>query len=193
MKKKALDAVMLAGLVISLLLGGMRSFAAECEKVQTQVLRLHIPANSDSSEDQQMKLQLRDYILEKYGTELAAEADINSAKERIAELLPEIEADCRAFLQERAADYSATAELTEMYFTTRSYEAVTLPAGTYTALRITLGTGEGKNWWCVMFPPLCIPVASEVTDELPDILTGEGTEIEIRFAVYELLKELLDK
>lgn len=184
---------MLLGLTLSLLLGSMRGFAADCERVQDEVLRLHIPANSDSAEDQQMKLLLRDYILEEYGTELAAETDITAAKERIAALLPAIEADCCAFLREHGADYSATAELTEMYFTTRTYEDVTLPAGTYTALRITLGTGEGHNWWCVMFPPLCIPVASDVTDELPDILTGEGTEIEIRFAVYEFFKALLNK
>lgn len=193
MKRTALDILMLVGLVLSLLLGSMSGFAADCEKVQDEVLRLHIPANSDSAEDQRMKLLLRDYILDEYGTELAAETDITGAKERITALLPQIEADCRIFLREHGAEYSATVQLTEMYFTTRTYEDVTLPAGTYTALRITLGTGEGHNWWCVMFPPLCIPVASDATDELPDILTGEGTEIEIRFAVYEFLRTLLNK
>lgn len=193
MKHAAIDIIMALGLALSLLLGGLRSFALECESVQDEVLRLHIPANSDSAEDQQMKLRLRDHILSVYGAQLAAETDISAAKERITALLPEIEADCREFLRENGADYSASVQLTDMYFTTRTYEDVTLPAGNYTALRITLGSGEGQNWWCVMFPPLCIPVASEMSEELPDVLTGEGAEIEVKFAVYEFFKKLFCK
>ncbi len=188
-----MDILMAAGLAISLLLGGLKAFAADCESVQDKVLRLHIPANSDSAEDQQMKLCLRDHILTEYGTELASETDITAAKEQIEALLPEIEADCCAFLAEQGADYSATVQLVDMYFSTRTYENVTLPAGNYTALRITLGSGEGKNWWCVMFPPLCIPAAAEVSEELPDVLAAEGTEIEFKFALYEFLKKLFCK
>ncbi len=188
-----LDILMAAGLAASLLLGGMRGFAQDCERIQSEVLRLHIPANSDSAYDQRMKLALRDYILDEYGTQLASYSDISEAKERISELLPEIEADCREFLLLNGADYSATAQLTEMYFTTRSYEDVTLPAGSYTALRITLGSGEGQNWWCVMFPPLCIPVACELTEELPDTLVGDPEEVEVKFALYEFFKKILKK
>ena len=140
-----------------------------------------------------MKLRLRDHILTEYGTELAAETDITAAKQQIEALLPEIEADCCAFLAEQGADYSATVQLVDMYFSTRTYENVTLPAGNYTALRITLGSGEGRNWWCVMFPPLCIPAAAEVSEELPDVLAAEGTEIEFKFALYEFLKKLFCK
>ena len=184
---------MALGLALSLTLGGVRSFAQDCERVQDEVLRLHIPANSDSAEDQRMKLRLRDHILTEYGAELSSEADISSAKARIQAMLPEIEAECCEFLRRNGASYKATAELTEMYFSTRTYEDVTLPAGEYTALRITLGTGEGRNWWCVMFPPLCIPAVSEPTEELPDSLYGEGETVEIRFAVFELLKRWLNK
>lgn len=77
-----------------------------------------------------------------------------------------------------------------MYFTTREYENVTLPAGDYLALRITLGSGEGHNWWCVMFPPLCIPMASEPIDE--DVIPGDFTSdrIEIKFAVFEFFRSI---
>lgn len=191
MKKTAVDILMALGLVLSVALGGMKSFAADCESVQSEVLRLHIPANSDSASDQCIKLKLRDHILTVYGEQLSCESDISAAKEHIQTLLPEIEADCKRFLQENGADYSATAELTEMYFSTRTYEDVTLPAGDYTALRITLGSGEGRNWWCVMFPPLCIPMVSEPTEDIPDSLYGEGETVEIKFAVYEFFKKLL--
>ncbi len=189
-----MDMIMAGGLALSLLLGGARSFAQDCENVRSEVLRLHIPANSDSAEDQRLKLRLRDHILNEYGGQLAAEtSDISAAKGRIAELLPEIEEECCGFLRDNGADYGATAELTEMYFSTRTYENVTLPAGDYTALRITLGSGEGKNWWCVMFPPLCIPVASEIAEELPDTLIGESSEVEVKFALFEFFKKLLKK
>ena len=193
MKKITLDIFMALGLVLSITLGGIRGFAQDCENVQSEVLRLHIPANSDSAEDQRMKLKLRDHILTEYGERLATEGDITSATAQIQALLPEIESDCCEFLRRNGADYSATAELTEMYFSTRTYENVTLPAGEYTALRITLGTGEGRNWWCVMFPPLCIPAVSEPTEELPDSLYGETKTVEIKFAVYEFFKKLLRK
>lgn len=193
MKKAIIDILMALGLVLSISLGGIKGFAQECESIQDKVLRLHIPANSDSASDQRIKLRLRDHILNIYGEQLAYETDISAAKEHIQALLPAIEAECCAFLRENGADYSAAAELTEMYFTTRTYEDVTLPAGEYTALRITLGSGEGKNWWCVMFPPLCIPVVSEPTEALPDSLYGEGETVEIRFAVYEFFKKLLCK
>lgn len=193
MKKATLDILMALGLVLSLMLGGIRSFAQDCESVHNEVLRLHIPANSNSADDQRMKLRLRDHILTEYGAQLSEESDIAAATQRIQALLPEIEADCCEFLRENGADYEATAELTEMYFSTRTYEDVTLPAGEYTALRITLGTGEGNNWWCVMFPPLCIPAVSEPTEELPDTLYGKDETVEIKFAVFELLKRWLKK
>ena len=196
MKKHTLDIIMAAGLALSLALGGFGGFARECEAVQHEVLRLHIPANSDSEYDQQIKLMLRDYVLQKYSTQLSAEKDLAAAQQSISTLLPEIERSCCGFLSAHGVPYKAKAELTEMYFTTRTYDNVTLPAGTYTALRITLGSGEGKNWWCVMFPPLCIPIATErgeMTAQLPDALvdTDENTDIEIRFALFELLRKVI--
>ncbi len=197
MKNITADIIMAAGLAISLLLGSFGGFAQECEAVQSEVLRLHIPANSDSEYDQQMKLSLRDFVLEEFGTRLSSASALPEAQQCTKTLLPEIERECCRFLTEHGADYSAKAELVEMYFTTRVYENVTLPAGTYTALRITLGKGEGHNWWCVMFPPLCIPMStdrSETEAMLPqELLNNEGGEIKIKFALFELLKNLIHK
>lgn len=192
----ALDIIMAAGAALSLLLGNFGGFARECEEIPQEVLRLHIPANSDSEYDQSMKLAVRDFVLEEYGTLLADSDNVGDAAEQVRELLPEIEKSCCEFLSQQGTDYGAKAELTEMYFTTRQYDSVTLPAGDYQALRITLGSGEGHNWWCVMFPPLCIPLASEPLpeEELPaDFVTDNSSNrIEIRFAVFEFFKGLFE-
>ena len=188
------DIVMALGIASALLLSGFRGFATDCESVQSKVLRLHIPANSDSEYDQDIKLKLRDYILEEYSAQLACESDITHAIAQTEALLPEIEAACNDFLASECAPYGAKAELCNMHFNTRVYDNVTLPAGEYTALRITLGSGEGQNWWCVMFPPLCIPVASEEkqTELLPDVLVSEkkNEKVEVKFALFEFFEWL---
>lgn len=208
MKRYLLDIIMAAGILVSMALGFFADFSEKAEQVQGEVLRLHIPANSDSERDQQIKLALRDALLEEYGIRLASSGSLSEAEENAAALLPEIEQFANAFLKERGADYTASAELTEMYFTTREYERVTLPAGNYRALRITLGSGEGHNWWCIMFPPLCIPcvsrplTAEEESAETPDAQTEQCEEsvlacfekpkqIKVKFAVYEWIKSLM--
>lgn len=194
MKIRILDLIMAAGAAAAVLIGSFTAFSQSAEKVQSEVLRLHIPANSDSEEDQAIKLKLRDMLLEKYGAELSDSADLYEAETRVKELLPRIEQTSTDFLKENGFDYSAKAELKTMYFTTRTYGDVTLPAGNYTALRVTLGTGEGHNWWCVMFPPLCLPACSynEDDEKTNDILGDfeKPHDVKIKFAIYEFLKSL---
>ena len=196
--KKVLTSIFLAiGAAFFFCVGGFLTFAENCEEVCGEVLRLHIPANSDSDFDQQIKLALRDALLTKYGAALADSGSLPEAQRRTEKLLPEIERFCCEFLEENGADYSARAELTEMYFTTRRYDRVTLPAGNYRALRITLGSGEGHNWWCVMFPPLCLPCCAvpEEDSDSGDLLSDfeEEREITVKFAVYEYLKALFSE
>ena len=91
-----------------------------------------------------------------------------SADEAIEKISPEIsflEEAANSVLKENGFDYTAEIEITREYFSTRQYEDVTLPAGEYTALKVVLGEGDGHNWWCVMFPPLCLPAASDIQDE----------------------------
>ncbi|MDE6733465.1 MAG: stage II sporulation protein R [Oscillospiraceae bacterium] len=173
--------------------GAFRTFSASCEEVRGEVLRLHIPANSDSDEDQAVKLRLRDALLERFGGELSDCGDLAAATERAVALLPEIERFANEFLAENGFSYGAKAELVEMYFTTREYERLILPAGQYTALRVTLGSGAGKNWWCVIFPQLCLPAASEheISEQknAGQVLEafGKPQKITPKFAVYEWL------
>ena len=188
MTARILDLIMAAGAALSILMSSFTGFARECDEIPSEVLRLHIPANSDSPRDQQIKLELRDYILEEYGSRLTSAHSRGEAAETVRAMLPEIQKTCCEFLSQQGVDYGAAAELTEMYFPTRRYEQATLPAGEYQALRITLGSGQGHNWWCVLYPAMCIPLAAEPLDELPEDFTGD--RVEVRFAVYEFFRGL---
>lgn len=185
--------LMCLGIAAFTALGAFRTFSASCEDVTSEVLRLHIPANSDSEEDQSVKLRLRDVLLEKYGGELSGSGGLDEAQARARELLPDIERTANEFLKENGFGYKATAELVEMRFTTREYDRLILPAGNYKALRVTLGSGEGHNWWCVIFPQLCLPAVSEPDEdsaaELLDTF-GKPQKVKVKFAVYEWLQGL---
>ena len=166
------------------------TFSQNCEDVCNEVLRLHIPANSNSVEDQKIKLELRDYLL---SDEFGECESLNSAEELATEKLSEIEHKCTEFLSQRGFDYGAKAELVSMYFTTREYDRLILPAGKYKAIRVTLGKGEGENWWCVIFPQLCLPAVSEkpqqqnsTSDEVLETF-GKPQRVTVKFALYELL------
>ena len=158
------------------------------------VLRLHVIAASDSEEDQALKLRLRDELLKKYGERLSGARDIDSAEAALRELLPELEEDCNLWVKRWGWDYKVTAELSAEWYDTRVYEDFTLPRGTYTSLIIRIGEGEGKNWWCVMFPPLCLDMATEPMpeDDLPPKYSKEeskliaGGKYNIKFKLLEL-------
>ena len=129
MTARSLDIIMALGAALALLLGGFAGFAKECDEIPSEVLRLHIPANSDSPRDQEIKLALRDCVLQEYGTQLSGASSREEAADTVRGLLPEIEKTCCEFLSQQGVDYGAKAELTEMYFPTRRYEQATLPGG----------------------------------------------------------------
>lgn len=188
--------VLSVGILAFAALGAFRTFSESCEEIGGEVLRLHIPANSDSDEDQAVKLRLRDVLLEKYGGELSGSGGLEEAEARARVLLPDIERTANEFLKENGFDYKAKAEITEMWFTTREYERLILPAGNYRAIRVTLGSGEGHNWWCVIFPQLCLPAVSEPAEDGDDgaeeVLEtfGKPQKVTVKFAIYEWLQSL---
>lgn len=193
--KKVLTSVFLAiGAAFFFCAGGFLTFAENCEDVCSEVLRLHIPANSDSEEDQAIKLKLRDYVLGEFSGELAACKSLDEAEKKAEELLPEIERKSTEFLERNGFSYGAKAELVTMDFTTREYDKLILPAGKYRAIRITLGSGEGHNWWCVIFPQLCLPAASKIenAENAEEVLAnfGKPQGITIKFAVFEWFQNL---
>lgn len=188
--------ILIFGITASFIFGSLMLFLEKCDEVQGEVLRLHIPANSDSEADQRIKTAVRDYILAEYGELLNGCSTLQQAQSKVQELLPEIETSATQFLSENGFDYTAKAELVTMYFTTREYDTLILPAGEYHALRITLGSGEGHNWWCVIFPQLCLPCASQTQSDSYDCAEkvldsfGKPQKVKFKFAIYELFSEI---
>lgn len=192
MKKKELAILM--GLLLSLILTSFAGFAKECDVIRDDTFRLHILANSDSQEDQAVKLKVRDRILQEFSFLFADAQDKNQAMQNVQAHLEEIVSCARQVLKENGKEPVASAQVVNMYFTTREYEDFTMPAGMYDALRITLGEGKGHNWWCVMFPPMCIPAAAQqqtlqenYTEQEQQIITSPP-EYEARFFLVELFE-----
>lgn len=126
--------------------------AAEADYTQSGILRLHVIANSDEEKDQSAKLAVRDAVLPLLKS-ASSEAE---AEEMVLSLAPQILQTARQALQEQGCDYDAQLLLGDFSFPCREYEQIAYPAGKYRALRIVLGRGQGHNWWCVLFPPLCL-------------------------------------
>ena len=118
--------------------------------------RLHVIANSDSDADQQVKMQVRDAVLEATKDGILQCTNAQEARAYIEKNLEIIEKTANETLAANGFDYTATAQVGTFHFPDRTYQNVTYPEGDYQALRISLGKGEGHNWWCVMFPPLCL-------------------------------------
>lgn len=189
------------GIVVAILFS-ICSFAKTSEEIRSDVLRLHVIANSDTSVDQNLKLRLRDYILQEGKDIFNGSVNVENAVEKIEPVLPELEKSAKAFVNQAGFDYDVKISLSNEYFTTRTYETVTLPAGKYLALRVVIGSGEGHNWWCVMFPPMCVPAADK-KDEIENVFSVKEIKLveskpkyEPRFKVvevYEQLKEIISE
>ena len=173
-------------------------FSKTSEKIRSDVLRLHVIANSDSSVDQNLKLRLRDYILEEGEDIFDGSVNVENAVKKIEPKLAELENSAETFVKNAGFDYDVKITLSNEYFTTRTYESVTLPAGKYLALRVVIGSGEGHNWWCVMFPPMCVPAADK-KDEIENVFTDKEIKLveskpkyEPRFKVVEIYEQIRD-
>lgn len=178
---------------------GMWNFAADCEDIRENVLRLHVLANSDEVQDQTLKLQVRDRILSECGALFEQLQSKQQAKQVTAEWLGELQRVAQAEVTARGYDSPVDVELVNMFFDHRAYDTLELPAGRYDALRVTIGKAEGKNWWCIVYPALCLP-ASEVnqqTEVLETILGEHGAELvtnaenyKVEFAVVEMFEKI---
>lgn len=165
-----------------------------------QVLRLHVIANSDGAEDQATKLAVRDRILAEAEQLCPAGASQAEARAALADHLDDLAAAGQEVVDARGSEDRVTATLTRCWFPTKAYRGFALPAGEYEALRIVIGAGEGHNWWCVAFPPLCTGAASETvdtaraaglfTDGQARLVTGDGGGYVLKFKSMELLGEL---
>ena len=160
-----LEMAALIGLVITLGVSSVTGFMRDCTEIRQEVLRIHILADLDQEADQAVKLQVRDAVLEAINQDFSGDGTLEGTIACLEGEMDRIEETANEVLAEAGMLYQAKAELTEMYFTTREYErngsTFSMPAGRYQALRITLGSGEGHNWWCVAYPPMCIDAAVE--------------------------------
>lgn len=168
-------------------------FQAECTRLPDDVFRLHIIANSDSEADQSLKLKIRDEVL-KFTCAIYQNADSKESAESLTkENISEIEKIADRVIKENGYNYSANASVTNMYFDTRHYDDYTLPSGKYDALRITIGEGKGKNWWCVMYPSICISSES-ADDKAKEVFDDEEYNIvknekfEYKFKIVEIFE-----
>ena len=195
---KKWELALMFGVLCALVLGGWLN--QEQAQLADRVIRLHVIANSDDPQDQALKLAVRDRVLAKAETLYTADATREQALEILSSHLPELAREGRAVVEEWGSDQPVTAQLEQCWFPTKEYEDFALPAGEYTALRIVIGEGEGQNWWCVAFPPLCLGAASETIQEATQagsftpgqaaLMTGENGGYVLKFKSMELLGEL---
>ncbi len=186
------------GMIVAIILSTV-SFAFDCREIRNNVVRLHVLANSDSDADQRVKLLVRDALLESGAEIFSGAATVEDVAMYLESEKDELVATAEKVLSENGFAYGVKIELVREYFTTRTYDEYTLPAGEYLAVKVLLGNAEGHNWWCVMFPPLCLPAASKNEDV--HIAVGErGTEIikggnkyKVKFKIVELYESVKNR
>ena len=171
----------------------------EANGIYEQVIRLHVIANSDSDEDQQLKLHVRDEVLDRIGVIVDGCEDVSEAYNAINDNLDLLESSAKDAVAEYGYQYNVKTLLTNEYYPTKEYEEVTLPSGEYISLRVIIGEGKGKNWWCVLYPPLCTGSAS-VKEELSEtgftpsqirlITDSEDSEYRVRFKIVEFFSDV---
>ena len=164
-----------------------------------RVVRLHVLANSDTEEDQALKLLVRDAVLERATEILEQSEDRKSAEALLRESLPELETIAEETVRANGYSYAVTAELEDTSFPTKEYDGFSLPAGEYLALRILIGEGAGQNWWCVVFPPLCTAASADVpetalaagfTEDQVGLMTEEDSGYVLKFKAVEWWEQL---
>ncbi len=167
--------------LVALLAAGLVCTALWAEAAQTQladhVIRLHVLANSDRQADQTLKLQVRDAVLKKTDTLLAGQQDAGQAAALLQDNLDLLTQTAQVEVFSRGYAYPVDVRLEETWFPTRNYENISLPAGNYLALRVLIGEAAGKNWWCVVFPSLCLPAVTETSLQASGLSHGDYTLI----------------
>lgn len=182
------------GIVAMVWFGGV---LADSARLREDILRLHVVADSDAQEDQQVKLQVRDAIIGSLREGLEKLTSPEEAYAYVEQMLPKLTQVANQVLRDAGFSQSAQVTLGQEPFPVREYDTFSLPSGIYHSLRVTIGSGQGHNWWCVVFPQLCVGATTQdfvqtaQTSEMPQSLTGALTgEYEIRFWLLDKLGEL---
>jgi len=159
------------------------------------LIRLHVIANSDAASDQDLKRRVRDAVLARTGEQLAGAGNVAAARQLVSQNLQEITAVAKLEIMRQGKLYAVRTEIGDFDFPTRAYGSIVLPAGNYEAVRLVIGEGKGQNWWCVLFPPLClVDVAGKLNEEAIDgsypVITHrkELQSIQVRWKIVELFR-----
>lgn len=174
----------------------------EQQKIAQKIVRLHVRANSDTEEDQEVKLQVRDAVLQQVQTVTADCSDSQEAICVLADHLPALAQTASETLQNLGKPNTVRVSICEETFPTRNYDTFSLPAGDYAALRVDIGAAEGHNWWCVIFPTLCMSATTDgmekaaqaagfSEDEL-ELLTADTPKVQIKFRILEFFANLFN-
>lgn len=196
-KWSALECALLVMLAVVMLTGA--AALRKQDQLQQKMIRLHVVANSDSDRDQALKLQVRDRVLAFTEQTMRAAADREAANQALRVSLPAIEQMAEETLRENGCGDSVEVRLEPAEFPLKAYDGFRLPAGEYMALRVLIGEAAGQNWWCVVYPPLCMTAASDVQEtgiacgmeqEELSLMQEEGEEYQVKFRCVELWEQL---
>ncbi|MBO3443946.1 stage II sporulation protein R [Clostridium sp. CCUG 7971] len=173
-----------------------------------KLIRFHVLANSDSDKDQELKLKVRDAIIQYLQPKLIKSSSIKESEKIIKNEYRQLEKISKNIINENGYSYDVKVGIEYTNFPTKQYSNIVLPAGEYKALRIIIGDGQGRNWWCVMFPPLCFVddksgvIDKETDKRLKEVLTKEEYElitqkdkaqtsrVQVKFKIVEILDKL---
>ncbi len=194
-KIKILNISIAFALIFAILLS-FATFEAHCDDLRQNVFRLHIIANSDDRADQELKLKIRDALLLE-SEELFSEAEsLEEAISLTRENIGEIKEIAERVIAENGYSYPVSVSVGKAYFDTRVYDDFVLPAGNYDALKIEIGRAEGKNWWCVLFPSICIGSAGKLSDSVSkstESVAQNGQKYIFKFKVIEWYEKIKAK
>ena len=194
--------VSLVSLIVAILVGSIILPVHGEEKIYDAVVRLHVLANSDSEQDQALKMKVRDAVLEVTSTALEGCSNQAEAAERLEELIPTLTEVAVQTLRQNGSEDDVTITLSEEEYPTRNYESFCFPAGKYVSLRIMIGQAEGQNFWCVLFPSLCSSAATVTREQAEEefisvglsrdqyaiITETQNTKYKLRFKFLETLQ-----
>ena len=164
--------------------------AETLSEIEHTVIRLHILADSDETDAQMQKLLVRDALLEHASDWIPADADFAAGCDALRKKLPEIRQTAQDTLYAAGSRKTVRVSLEQTVFPTRKYGSMTLPAGEYEALRVEIGSAEGQNWWCVMYPAMCIPASSET--EAESVLPDDARDLALHPERYEVRLKCVD-
>ena len=197
MKWKIGEVSLLLALAVTMVWGAWS--LQEQDALQQKMIRLHVIANSNTQEDQELKLEVRDRVLERATALLEQSSDMLDAQVRLENALPAIETAAQEEICAQGYDYTVSARLEQTEFPTKLYDGFSLPSGEYLALRVVIGEGAGENWWCVVYPPLCMTAATDLQEtaltmglgeEDISLMTEENTGYVLKFRSLELWENL---